>query len=132
MFLKPPEHSGMTLVALMGLSPGMNPLPNAFTSVKVCGSPPWSTTETMAPFLITNFSGSKSQPGSGVPASADVNKADSVVLYPSATFRQKSAPAPAGGVALNVTGSHSSNATTWAMLGDLSLSDLVSDPWRCF
>ena len=82
----------MTLVALPGLSGGKNPLPNAFTSVKVWGSPPWLTTETMVPWLIVNLSGSKSQPGSGVPASADVSSSDSVVLYPAR--RSGSSPGP--------------------------------------
>src|SRR5271169_5004457 len=46
---------------------------------KGVGSPPWSTTERMVPFLITNLSGSKSQPGSGFPAAALVNRSVSVV-----------------------------------------------------
>jgi len=52
----------------------------------------------------------------GVPAAAFANKSDKVVLNPSApsaTYLQKSGPS----AALNVIGSHSSNATTCARLG---------------
>src|SRR5258705_13285758 len=63
-----------------------------------------------------SVSGSKSQPGSGVPAAALANKSFKVVANPSAasaTFLQKSGPR----AALKVTGSHSSRATTWARAG---------------
>src|SRR5437016_6213316 len=62
---------------------------------------------------MLTVSGSKSQPGSGVPAAAFANKSDNFVSAPSATFRQKSGPS----AALKVTGSHSSKATTCAELG---------------
>src|SRR5579863_9577298 len=116
MLEKPPVHSG-TVVSPGPLRGGKNPPPNCFTSVKVWGSPPWSTTETVPPFLIVNLSGSKSQPGSGVPAAANANRLANVVLAPRVTFLQKSAPAAEG--SLNVTGSHSSKATTWAGLGEI-------------
>src|SRR6266700_6619464 len=73
----------------------------------------------MVPSLILRTSGSKSQPGSGVPAAAFANRSDKVVLNPSApsaTFLQKSGPS----AALKVNGSHSSNATTWERLGAFS------------
>src|SRR5260370_33919477 len=110
---KPPEHSGT--VSCPALSPGIKPPPNCATSVKVCGSPPWSTATTGVPFLLLRVSGSKSQPGSGVPAPALANKSDIVVAYPSAaraTLAQKFGPS----AALKVLGSHSSKATTCAGL----------------
>src|SRR6266404_6755094 len=64
------------------------------------------------------MSGSKSQPGSGVPAAAFLNKSDNFVNAPSVTFLQKSGPS----AALKVTGSHSSKATTCATLGGCSFS----------
>src|SRR5437667_7481490 len=70
----------------------------------------------MVPCLMLSVSGSKSQPGSGVPAAAFANKSDNFVSAPSATFRQKSGPS----AALKVTGSHSSKATTCARLGGSS------------
>ena len=60
----------------------MNPPPNFFTSVKVWGSPPWSTTDRVVPFLISSLSGSKSQPGSGVQRPPKANRSENVVLYP--------------------------------------------------
>jgi hypothetical protein len=57
-------------------------------------------------------SGSKSQPGSGVPAAAFVIRLGKVVEAPSVTFLQNPGPAAVG--ALNVFGSHSSNATIGA------------------
>src|SRR5713226_7581578 len=70
---------------------------------------------------MLTVSGSKSQPGSGVPAAASANKSDNVVNAPSVTFRQKSAPS----AALKVAGSHSSKATTCAALGDFSCSSSI-------
>src|SRR5260370_9021132 len=67
---------------------------------------------------MLTVSGSKSQPGSGVPAAGFANKSDNFVNAPSVTFRQKSGPS----TALKVTGSHSSKATTCATLGGFSSS----------
>src|SRR5262249_59100084 len=58
-------------------------------------------------------SGSKSQLGSGVPAATLAKRSCSVVCAPSATLWQKPPPLSPR-AALNVTGSHSSSATTWA------------------
>src|ERR1041384_2403645 len=71
-------------------------------------------------------SGSKSQFGSGVPAAALAKRSSSVVVAPSATLWQKPVP-PSPRAALNVVGSHSSNATTWAMPGE-SLDEDESHP----
>jgi len=46
----------------------------------------------MVPRLIVDLSGSKSQPGSGVPVSANANGSDRMVNAPSVTFLQKSGP----------------------------------------
>src|SRR5580700_672446 len=112
MFLKPPAHSG-TVVWSGVFSGGMKPPPKCATSVNVCGSPPWSTTFTVVPSLIVSASGSKSQPGSGLLAWALENRSFSTVNAPSVTFLQKSGPS----AALNVVGSHSSNATTCTEAG---------------
>src|SRR5207244_13152253 len=65
---------------------------------------------------MLTVSGSKSQPGSGVPAFAFANRSVNFVAAPSATFLQKSGPI----AALKVPGSHSSKATTCAILGGSS------------
>src|SRR5207248_6212191 len=65
--------------------------------------------------LTLSASGSKSQPGSGVPAAAFANKSANLVDAPRVTFLQKSAPS----AALKVAGSHSSNMTTGAKFGCL-------------
>src|SRR5246127_6013273 len=91
----------------------MKPPPKLATSVKVCGSPPSSTTLTIVPSLIFSVSGSKSQLGSGVPAAASAKRLASVVDAPREMFLQKSAPS----AALKVAGSHSSRATTCASRG---------------
>src|SRR5437899_10934902 len=65
---------------------------------------------------MLRVSGSKSQPGSGVPAAAVANKSDNVVNAPSVTLGQKSGPS----AALKVVGSHSSKATTCAGLAEVS------------
>src|SRR5260221_3994569 len=111
-FANPRAHSG-TVVWSAVFSGGTNPPPKCATSVNVCGSPPWSTTFTVVPCLIVRASGSKSQPGSGVPAWALENRSVNTVNAPSVTFLQKSAPS----AALNVVGSHSSNATTCTVAG---------------
>src|SRR6516165_9957986 len=72
----------------------------------------------MVPFFIVIALGSKSQFGSGVPLAALANNSAKVVDAPRATFLQKSGPTAVG--ALNVDGSHSSKATTWATPGESS------------
>src|ERR1700738_2798496 len=67
---------------------------------------------------MCSASGSKSQPGSGVPLATFANKSANFVAAPSATFLQKSGPS----AALKVAGSHSSKATTCARLDELSSS----------
>src|SRR5258707_13434599 len=71
---------------------------------------------------MRSASGSKSQPGSGVPAAAFANKSANFVAAPSATFLQKSGPS----AALKVAGSHSAKATTCATLGELFSSSRSS------
>src|SRR5262245_8108296 len=116
---KPPVHSGT--VASPWLRSSTNPPPKWATSVKVWGSPPWFATERMVSFRTVASSGSKSQPGSGVPAAALLNRSCSVVAKPrapSATLWQKPVP-PSPSAALKVVGSHSSSATTCTKLGPL-------------
>src|SRR5215475_5542957 len=72
-------------------------------------------------------SGSKSQFGSGVPAAALAKRSSSVVVAPSAMLWQKPVP-PSPRAALNVVGSHSSNATTCAMPGESLAGDDESHP----
>jgi hypothetical protein len=55
----------------------------------------WSNTVSVPPCLMSTVSGSKSQPGSGVPAFAFENRSVSFVVAPSATFLQKSRPSAA-------------------------------------
>src|SRR5262249_53650344 len=100
------------------LSPGMKPPPNFATSVKVCGSPPWSATLRVVPSLILSVSGSKSQPWSGCPAAAFAHKSDNVVNAPIVTFLQKSGPS----AALKTNGEHSTKDTNDASRGECSCS----------
>src|SRR5580704_5163570 len=75
------------------------------------------------PCLILRVSGSKSQPGSGVPPPASANSSWRVVKAPMVMFLQKSGPRPgfslALGSALKVVGSHSSRATICTGVGGL-------------
>src|ERR1700719_654203 len=107
---KPIAHSGPA-VSFGPFSCGIKPPPNCATSVKVCGSPPWSTAIIGVPSSTVSESGSKSHLSlSGVPACASENNVAIGMDAPSATFLQKPAPT----ATLNVAGSHSSNATTCA------------------
>src|SRR5260221_2894781 len=71
---------------------------------------------------MRSASGSKSQPGSGVPLATLANKSANFVAAPSAAFWQKSGPR----AALKVAGSHSSKATTCTRLGGLPSSSRSS------
>src|SRR5579864_1001 len=68
----------------------------------------------MVPSFTLRESGSKSHFGSGFGVAASANKVENGVENPRAMFLQKSAPTAVG--ALNVAGSHSSSATTCAIL----------------
>src|ERR1700693_2834403 len=76
---------------------------------------------------MLSVSGSKSHFASGVPAAASANKSSNVVNAPSATFLQKSAPS----AALKVAGSHSSKATTCAILGRFSCAGAAEIALSC-